>query len=81
MVQKNEERELKRINEKLNAILQEQKKSPKPTLVKVGFIKEVYGLDKEGMRKARKNNLLKQVKRPDGIWYELETIHPMLQKC
>lgn len=75
-----EDRHYKRINEKLSALLQTHNATPKPTLVRVGVVQSLTGLNKEGLRKARQNNLITQVKRPDGIWYELETIHPVIKK-
>ena len=72
-------RSIKRINEKLTTLL-ERKEQPKVTLVKMGIVRELTGLDKEGMRRARDNNLLKQVKTEAGIFYELETINPIILK-
>ena len=72
-------RDVKRINEKLTNLLKKTD-TRKVTLVKVGVIRELTKLDKECLRRARENNLLTQVKRPDGIWYELETVHPVILK-
>ena len=65
--------------EKIERML-ENVKQTKITLVKSGFIKELTGLDKEGMRRARENNLITQVKNQSGIFYELETIHQVILK-
>ncbi len=72
-------REFKRLNEKLTTLLT-RNEQPKATLVKMGIVRELTGLDKEGLRRARNNNLLKQVKTPKGIFYELETINPIILK-
>jgi hypothetical protein len=80
MLEAEVKRDYKRINEKLTTLMQKKTETQKITLVKMGIIRELTGLDKEGLRKARENNLLIQVKRPDGIWYELETMHPRIIK-
>ena len=76
-MEKETKRSLDRINEKLTTLLV-RKEQPKITLVKIGIIQQITGLNKEGMRQARENNLIVQVKNEKGIWYELETIHPIL---
>lgn len=75
-----EERHFKRIDKKLSTLLEVKSTAPKLTLVRVSVVQSLTGLDKEGLRKARQNNLITQVKRPDGIWYELESIHPVIKK-
>jgi hypothetical protein len=69
-----------RINEKLAALLTGKEQQQKITLVKMGVVRALTGLDKEGMRRARENNFLTQHRTPTGIWYELETIHPIILK-
>jgi hypothetical protein len=50
------------------------------TWVKVGIVHELTGWDREGMRKARESNLIKQRKGVNGIEYLLESIPPMFIK-
>ena len=76
-MEKDIKRSLDRVNEKLSTLLVREKQ-PKITLVKIGIVQKLTGLDREGMRQARNNNLIVQVKNEKGIWYELETIHPIL---
>lgn len=55
-------------------------KKPDVRLVKVGYVKKLTGMDKEGLRRARESNLITQVKNPKGIFYVLDSIHPLIIK-
>lgn len=63
-------KKLERIERHLNA------KAPQHW-VKVGFIQDVTGWDKEGLRRARENGLIKQRRGTNGIEYLLESIPEM----
>jgi len=66
--------QLKRIDSKLTALLQEKKKPAKETWVKVGIITSLTGWNNEGMRKARLNGLIDWKKTDSGFWYLLESL-------
>ena len=72
-------RGLDRVNEKLTTLLV-RKEQQKITLVKIGIVQRLTGLNKDGMRTARNSNLIRQVKNKDGIFYELESMNRIIIK-
>lgn len=71
--------ELRRINQKLTSILQEQKKE---TWVGPSFIREITGWDREKLRQARQQHIIQYKPSPGGGWvYKVESIpQPFLIK-
>jgi hypothetical protein len=65
------ENRLDRMDAKLNALAG---KMNKETWVKVGWVKTVTGWDKEKLRKAREQGIVKFRKSKNGIEYLLESI-------
>lgn len=62
---------LDRIDKKLNTLLGDNRKHQ---WVKVSFILLATGWDKEKLRQARNQSLVKWEKRKDGFWYDLSSI-------
>jgi hypothetical protein len=71
---------IKRIDGKLSALLQEVKKPPVETWVKVSIIQSLTGWDKEGMRTARMNGLVKMKREKGEIFYLLESLNEIFIK-
>lgn len=71
-------RQLRSLDSKMTKLVKESIQKPRTTLVKVSVIKGLTGLDKNGLRRARQSNLVKQVKLNGEIFYELESLHEML---
>lgn len=71
------EKFLKRIDEKLTALLNASKKK---TWVRATVITELTGWDKEGMRKARRYNIIETRKKENVLEYCLESLPQMFIK-
>lgn len=71
-------RQLRSLDSKVTKLVKESNQKPRTTLVKVGIIKGLTGLNKDGLRRARQSNLVKQVKINGEIFYELESLHEIL---
>lgn len=57
------------------------KLTDKPYWVKAEIIQQVTGWDREGMRKARRNDYVKwKHNKGEGFWYDLNSVHPLLIK-
>ena len=65
------ERYLKRIDEKLTTLLSQ---APKKTWVGPGIITDLTGWDREGLRKARRNNVIETRSKDNRIEYYLESL-------
>ena len=71
---------LTRLEKRLERIERHLNVKPKSTWVKISIIQDLTGWDKEGMRKARINGLVKQRRGSNGIEYLLESINPIFLK-
>lgn len=69
------ERRLQRIERILEEVLR-----PKPQWVKARVITDLTGWDNQKMRQARNGGVVKWKKGKDGIWYDLNSLHPHLIK-
>lgn len=63
--------EFNRLNAKLNTLMGSSKKE---TWVKVGFVTDLTGWDREKLRQARDQGLIEFKKTKDGWFYKLESI-------
>ena len=71
-------KKIERLDHKLTLYLNDQKKE---TWVRVNLIQELTGWDRNGMIRARRNNLVKVRKnKQNGFEYCLESIPPMFLK-
>lgn len=66
---------LKRIERMLEELIR-----PKPHWVKARVITKLTGWDNQKMRQARNGGVVKWKKGKDGIWYDLNSLHPHLIK-
>lgn len=77
-------KEFDRLHRKLNLIIENQNAvadaSAKKTWVKVGVIQKLTGWGKRDLEVARKNGLVKVVRRKGQIEYLLESLNPMYIK-
>lgn len=71
------ESRLDRIDKKLNTLLADSRKQQ---WVKVSFIQDATGWDREKMRQARNQGIVKWEKRKDGFFYDLNSIPPAFLK-
>lgn len=71
------EQRLDRLDKKLTTLLQAKKAEKKETWVRVSFIKQVTSWNNEQMRRAREQGIIRYKKNEAGLWYLIESIHPM----
>ncbi len=67
----------KKVDQIYKAVCAGQKKKiiPTQTWVKVGWIKQLTGWNKEQLRRARMEGLITMERRADGIYYCLESLN------
>lgn len=64
---------IKEFTDAVNYMKERDKKEAKiKTPVRASHIMKITGLDREGMRKARMQGLLKRIAKDGGYWYILE---------
>jgi hypothetical protein len=72
---------LDRIEKKLSFLVSQRKaESRKKTWVKVSVVQDLTGWNREKLRQMREHGLIAYQRNETGMWYQLESIHPIFLK-